>query len=258
MSAVLQKGFAMKRLRWIAGLCLSLALVFAACFFLRQAKAEKDEVKAPETKYYSGEAIAGAVLQILDRNGRVIKEWETTKAAYEIGAELTAGETYILHEKSAPPGYLLAEDIEFTVPTDGIKKEITMVDAPTSVEIEKKDKDTNQPVYNAILQVLDEEKVVVDEWTTDGTIHEIKGVLVAGKKYTIHEKKTPVGYKQSDDVTFTAPEVEAPYKVTFYNVQVVDDIPQTGDKLPMALLFGIGALAVAGAVGVYWIRKKMQ
>ena len=29
-------------------------------------------------------------------------------------------------------------------------------------------------------------------------------------------------------MTFTAPEVEAPYKGTFYNAQVIDDIPQTG------------------------------
>ena len=79
-----------------------------------------------------------------------------------------------------------------------------MVDAPTSVEIEKKDKDTAEPVYNAVLQVLDEDGTVMDEWTTDGTVHEVKGILTAGKKYIIHEKTTPVGYKQSDDVSFIA------------------------------------------------------
>ena len=127
-------------------------------------------MEPPKTKYYSGEAIAGVVLQFIDKDGRIVREWETTKAAYEIGAELTAGETYALHEKSAPPGYLLAEDITFTVPLYGIKKEITMIDAPTSVEIEKKDKDTAKPVYNAVLQILDEQGQVVDEWTTDGTV----------------------------------------------------------------------------------------
>ena len=255
MSAVFQKGITMKRLRWIAGVCISVALVFAVCFFLQQAKADKDEAEAPKTKYYSGEAIAGAVLQILDRNGRVIKEWETTKASYEIGAELTAGETYILHEKSAPPGYLLAEDIEFTVPMDGIKKEITMVDAPTSVEIEKKDKDTAKPVYNAVLQILDENGTVMDEWTTDGTVHEVKGILTAGKKYIIHEKTTPVGYKTSDDVSFIAPTEEPPYKVTFYNVQVPDDVPKTGDKIPLELLVGITTLAVVGIAVALWFKK---
>ena len=132
-----------------------MALVSLTCFF-RHAHAEKEETEPPKTKYYSGEAIEGAVLQLIDKDGKVVKEWTTTKAAYEIGAELVAGETYILHEKSAPPGYLLAEDITFTVPLDGKKQEITMVEAPTSVEIEKKDKDTAEPVYNAVLQVLDE------------------------------------------------------------------------------------------------------
>lgn len=256
MSAVFQKGITMKRLRWIVGVCISLALVFAACFFLQQAKADKDEVEAPKTKYYSGEAIAGAVLQILDRDGRVIKEWETTKASYEIGAELTAGETYILHEKSAPPGYLLAEDIEFTVPTDGIKKEITMVDAPTSVEIEKKDKDTAKPVYNAVLQILDENGTVMDEWTTDGTIHEVKGILTAGKKYIIHEKTTPVGYKTSDDVSFIAPTEEPPYKVTFYNVQVLDDVPKTGDNVPLLFLVIVVGLSFVIIIVVQARRKE--
>ena len=147
----------------IIALCVScMALVSLACLF-RHAHAEKEETEPPKTKYYSGEAIEGAVLQLIDKDGKVVKEWKTTKAAYEIGAELVAGETYTLHEKSAPPGYLLAEDITFTVPLDGKRQEITMVDAPTSVEIEKKDKDTAEPVYNAVLQILDENGVVMDE-----------------------------------------------------------------------------------------------
>jgi len=142
----LRKGQTMKKGKWILALCVScMALVSLTCFF-RHAHAEKEETEPPKTKYYSGEAIEGAVLQLIDKDGKIVKEWTTTKAAYEIGAELVAGETYILHEKSAPPGYLLAEDISFTVPLDGKKQEITMVDAPTSVEIEKKDKDRGEYV----------------------------------------------------------------------------------------------------------------
>ena len=247
----------MKKGKWILALCVScMALVSITCFF-RHARAEKEETEPPKTKYYSGEAIEGAVLQLIDKDGKVVKEWTTTKAAYEIGAELVAGETYILHEKSAPPGYLLAEDITFTVPLDGKKQEITMVDAPTSVEIEKKDKDTAEPVYNAVLQVLDENGVVMDEWTTDGTVHEIKGILTAGQKYIIHEKITPVGYKQSDDVSFIAPTEEPPYMVTFYNVKVPDDVPKTGDGFPKLLIVGLAAIGLVGIGTCIWIKKKL-
>lgn len=133
-----------------------------------------------------------------------------------------------------------------------------MVDAPTSVEIEKKDKDTAEPVYNAVLQVLDEDGTVMDEWTTDGTVHEVKGILTAGKKYIIHEKTTPVGYKQSDDVSFIAPTEEPPYKVTFYNVQVPDDVPKTGDTTHIYLWGGIGILSIVGIVGALVVRRKMK
>ena len=133
-----------------------------------------------------------------------------------------------------------------------------MVDAPTSVEIEKKDKDTAEPVYNAVLQVLDEDGTIMDEWTTDGTVHEIKGILTAGEKYIIHEKKTPVGYKQSDDVSFIAPTEEPPYKVTFYNIKIPDDVPKTGDTTHIYLWGGIGILSIAGIAGVMVLRRKMK
>ena len=112
----------MKKGKWIITLSLSFLVLAVAALFFRRANAEKDEPIPPAAKYYSGEAIAGAVLQLIDKDGRIVREWETTKTAYEIGAELTAGETYTLHEKSAPPGYLLAEDITFTVPLDGRRR----------------------------------------------------------------------------------------------------------------------------------------
>lgn len=257
MSVSFGKDKRMKKGRWIITLCLACVILAGLGLFFRHASAEDEKKEPPKTKYYSGEAIEGAVLQLIDKDGKVVKEWTTTKAAYEIGAELVAGETYTLHEKSAPPGYLLAEDITFVVPLDGKRQEITMVDAPTSVEIEKKDKDTAEPVYNAVLQVLDEDGTVMDEWTTDGTVHEVKGILTAGKKYIIHEKTTPVGYKQSDDVSFIAPTEEPPYKVTFYNVQVPDDVPKTGDGFPKLLIVGLAAIGLVGIGTCIWIRKKL-
>ena len=95
----------MKKGKWILALCVScMALVSLTCFF-RHARAEKEETEPPKTKYYSGEAIEGAVLQLIDKDGKIVKEWTTTKAAYEIGAELVAGETsaaFMIKKQTAP------------------------------------------------------------------------------------------------------------------------------------------------------------
>lgn len=59
-----------------------------------------------------GNPLAGAKLQILDPNGKLIDEWVSDGKAHEI--ELTDG-TYTLHEVEAPEGYDLAEDQEIPV-----------------------------------------------------------------------------------------------------------------------------------------------
>lgn len=64
-----------------------------------------------------GHLIAGAHLQIL--NGEtVVTEWDSDAEVHEVKG-LKAGVTYTLRETSAPAGYLLAEDSQFTVNEDG-------------------------------------------------------------------------------------------------------------------------------------------
>lgn len=66
----------------------------------------------------TAEPLVGCVLQILDSNKNIVTvggkkaEWTTDGTPYEIDY-LTAGETYYLHEVSAPSDYQLADDIEF-------------------------------------------------------------------------------------------------------------------------------------------------
>lgn len=71
------------------------------------------KVKVITTKVdENGNALSGAVLQIIDSFGNIIDEW--TSDGKEHVTMLADGE-YILHEKSAPEGYDLAEDKIFTV-----------------------------------------------------------------------------------------------------------------------------------------------
>lgn len=60
----------------------------------------------------NGNPLAGATLQILDSEGNVVEEWVSDGSSHQI--MLPEGD-YILHEKEAPEGYILAEDKPFTV-----------------------------------------------------------------------------------------------------------------------------------------------
>ena len=71
----------MKKGRWIITLCLACVILAGLGLFFRHASAEDEKKEPPKTKYYSGEAIEGAVLQLIDKDGKVVKEWTTTKAA---------------------------------------------------------------------------------------------------------------------------------------------------------------------------------
>ena len=183
--------------------------------------------------------LSGAVMQIVNKTGEVIDEWTTDGTAHVLTAKLTAGVTYTLHEVSAPAGYVVSPDQQFTVNTDGSVTSVSMIDLATVVRIDKVDPDGN-PLKGAKLQILDENEKVLDEWTSDGTVHEIKAKLTAGKTYTLRETASPAGYYVSKDSTFTVNLDGTPNEITLYNVKTKVAITKydiTGENpLPGALL----------------------
>ena len=66
----------------------------------------------------SQKELAGAHIQILDKDGKVVEEWDSTDKAYTIKG-LKTGETYTLRETVAPKGYKVAEDTTFQLNEDG-------------------------------------------------------------------------------------------------------------------------------------------
>lgn len=70
--------------------------------------------------------LPGAVLELLDENGKIVASWTSGNKPYYIEG-LKEGK-YILHEKSAPEGYNLAADIEFELKADGLVKVVVMKD----------------------------------------------------------------------------------------------------------------------------------
>mgnify|MGYP005759776437 FL=1 len=63
----------------------------------------------------TGEPLSGAQFEILDREGAVIESWTSAEEPHRIYGKLNAGESYTLHEVSAPAGYQKMADTVFTV-----------------------------------------------------------------------------------------------------------------------------------------------
>lgn len=166
----------------------------------------------------SGDAVIGAVLQILDADKKVVEEWTTTKEDHELTSVLIAGATYTLHEKSAPDGYILADDVTFTVSKDGSIDTVEMKDDWTKVTVLKYSMATKKLLAGSTLQVIDPDtKEVVYEWTTDGTATRFEGFLKAGKTYILKETKAPTGHTAAAEVTFTVSDDGKEDTVTMYD-----------------------------------------
>ena len=69
----------------------------------------------------------------------------------------------------------------------------------------KVDEDNN-PLSGAKLRILDADGNSVEEWTTDGKVHEIYGKLITGEKYTLQELEAPEGYDVAADIEFAVPD----------------------------------------------------
>ena len=96
------------------------------------AKSQKIEMKDDVTKVeisktdISGKELPGAKLIILDKDGKTVENWTSEEKPHYIEM-LPIGE-YTLREESAPDGYLVSEDVKFTVKDTGEIQKVVMKD----------------------------------------------------------------------------------------------------------------------------------
>ena len=76
------------------------------------------KIKVSKVDIADGKELAGAKIQILDKDGKVVEEWISTDKPCEI-AGLKTGVEYTLHEEVAPYGYTVAADTKFTIDEKG-------------------------------------------------------------------------------------------------------------------------------------------
>lgn len=98
------------------------------------------KVEVSKQDSVSGKELAGAKLQILDKDGNIIHEWISEDKPH-LFEKIPAGE-YTLKEIIAPDGYEIAEDISFVVNETSEIQKVVMKDEPTKMIVKTGDDKT--------------------------------------------------------------------------------------------------------------------
>ena len=223
--------------------------------------------------------VPGAKLIILDKDGKKVESW-TSKDKPHMVEKLPVGE-YTLREEQAPDGYLIAEDVKFTVKDTGKVQKVKMKDAHPygKLVIKKTDSTSKAALSGAEFELREKESgKVVEKLVTDKT-----GTAKSGKipiatykngkvektvKYILVETKAPNGYELSSKKE----EIRFEYKDGKTKViEIVKEIkntkspsgstptgnsPKTGDSTNIWLPILLAVLSACGIGGVIWYKKK--
>ena len=177
------------------------------------------KVEISKADMTDGRELPGAKLKITNASGCTIAEWETNGQPHRI-ERLKPGD-YTLIETTAPTGYLLSEEVHFTVQETGEIQKVTMYDAPAhSLILTKRDIATNAKLADARLTIRNAYGTTIDRWTTTDGDHAIrvlpersaakdphKNLLLLSDDasehvYTMVEELAPGGYLVAESITF--------------------------------------------------------
>ena len=173
------------------------------------------QVSFTKTDVTGEKEVEGAEITVTDKvTGKVVDKWTSGKDSHFING-LEEGRTYILSETVSPEEYVKSTDIEFTVSKEKVNEKVNMKDKQVKIS---KLTVGGQEVTGALMQILDEDGNIVDEWTSEGKVHYATG-LVEGKKYTLHEDLAPTGLNLANDIEF-----EVSYEKENQQVEMIDTI----------------------------------
>lgn len=223
--------------------------------------------------------VSGAKLIILDKDGKKVESWTSTDKPHMV-EKLPVGE-YTLREEQAPDGYLIAEDVKFTVKDTGKIQKVKMKDKHPygKLILKKTDSASKAALPGAEFELREKESgKVVEKLVTDKT-----GTATSGKipiatykngkvektvEYILVETKAPNGYELSSKKE----EIRFEYKDGKTKViEIVKEIkntkspsgstptgnsPKTGDSTNIWLPILLAVLSACGIGGVIWYKKK--
>ena len=162
----------------------------------------KTKVMISKTEIGGGKELPGCEMELYDEENNLIHSWTSSDVAESLEEFLEPGKTYRLVEKSPAPGYSYAEDVTFTVNEDGTVDRVIMVDKPTHIVLSKKKITNSEELPGALLQVVDKDGNVVEEWISTDQPHEIVAKLVVDESYVLREVRPADGWAYAEDVPF--------------------------------------------------------
>lgn len=159
---------------------------------------------------YQGHFVPGATLQLVDAAGNVAAEWVTGDAPHTLYG-LPIGAKYTLHESAAPEGWLLAEDMTFTVQDTAEVQAITMEDerVPELHTTATVDGSHESPIIGPVTLV----DVIEYRHLVPGREYTVNGLLM--DKSTGKALTDEAGQPVTSSVTFTPEQPEGEVEVSF-------------------------------------------
>ena len=193
-----------------------------------------DKVVTMTKQDIGGNEIEGAELQVIDEDNNVVDEWTSTKEPHRIN-NLVEGKTYTLIEQYAPDGFVISNEITFTVTTDKETQEVKMIDKV--VEISKQDIAGNELEGATLVVTSTKTKNIVDKWVSGKEPHKVNG-LIENEEYILHEEIVVNGYVKATDVKFTVTSDKETQKVIMIDkiLEVVKTDLVTGEEIEGAEL----------------------
>ena len=187
---------------------------------------KKTEVEIRKEDAETGELLTGGSYSIRDKEtGDLITRFTAEGKPVLLKGLLIAGKTYEMIEEEPPAGYAFSQNLEFTVPQEPEPITIIMKDKKTQISVEKlgesitkaSPSEAARPLPGSTLQILNKDKTPAKAlrndnnfkagddliFTTGDQLKEIKGQLLAGGNYWLHEVKPADGYAYAEDIPFT-------------------------------------------------------
>ena len=229
-------------------------------------------VEIVKTDLITGEKLEGAELEIIDKEtGKTIEKWISGKEPH-IVTGLEENKTYILKEITAPYGYELTEDIEFTVTNEKETQRIEMKDMPIlkDIKVVKVDSQTKEIIKEKFTFGIYEDnectklikKIKANKEDGFVTFEDLR----YGTFY-IKEIKAPNGYELSNRIAkveindkgvfvdgIEIKEDNSIYSFEFENKKI--ETPKTGDTRNILLALMIFVISLIGLVILVVIKLK--
>ena len=181
-----------------------------------------------------GKEVEGAELKVVDKDGKIVDSWISTNEAHRIKG-LIEGESYTLYEDYAPDGYVISNEVTFTVITEKETQKVVMIDK--TVEVLKTDIDGNTIEGVTLSIISTKTKNIVDKWETTNEAHKVNG-LIEGQTYILREEKVIDGYVKATDIEFTVTSDKETQKIVMIDkvVEVIKTDFITGQEIEGAEL----------------------